>query len=511
MNKDKKFWDLINQNYIELEGERVYLDKKYCEKDSDLFIEYDEKRVCLTKKEIDKYKEKYKGEYKEEIEKILIGKKRMGFTPETTDSFNENTIPWYDIGDLTRSKSLFINKNKTKKQTTNDLILQKISKQSEKYKNPIKKGDVLISFLLTIGEVRIYNCEDIAYCNQAIDIYTLKENIYNKYFALIIGNEYKKVGQKQLLGTNLNDDEKSKIKIKIPKEIVIKNKKISSLKIQKKIADLNLKKNELIERKKSIINNMKFILENEINYLSDNFFKNLIINGWRNYRRKDFVETKLILEYNKNNCRDYFHFFDCGVAVPESHSTEKNLNWISGGVLDSYNIYLENPDKLFKDKEEVFSYIKESDKKKIKNNSDLLKKEESNKKIRSKKMVNNGDILISFRQSIKCNILKNNNKKDIFCNQAVDIFRVNEEKLNKLFFWIQLKNQYLKNSIGEGQNLKLNIPEKEKCIFYIPKVNSLAIQKEIADYLIKEYKNKLSRIDYLNNMFFLLDNIKGAI
>jgi hypothetical protein len=102
----------------------------------------------------------------------LVCTKRMGFTPDTSDI---GDVPWFTVGDLSKVDGLYINIPITKDKTTMDLIKAKVDARgtgrSEKL-IPIKKGDVLVSFKLTVGTTKIYNSDDPAYCNEAIDILT---------------------------------------------------------------------------------------------------------------------------------------------------------------------------------------------------------------------------------------------------------------------------------------------------------------------------------------------------
>jgi hypothetical protein len=163
----------------------------------------------------------------------LICEKRMGFTPKNN---SHGDINWFSVRDLGRNKELYINNPNTSKKTTMNLIKQQVDKKntgkSEKL-IPIKKDDILISFKLTVGVVKIYNSEKPAYCNEAIDILTVNDNIYSKYVAYNCMLEYPKYGTKTNNGVTLNDDDKKKIKIFIPKPL----ENYTSYKIQKIIAD----------------------------------------------------------------------------------------------------------------------------------------------------------------------------------------------------------------------------------------------------------------------------------
>jgi len=143
----------------------------------------------------------------------LIGIKRMGFTPETSTKENIN---WFVISDMQKNNGLYIDKPDTKEKTSIKLIEKSISKKSIKYP-PIKKNDILVSFKLTVGVVKIYNSELPAYCNEAIDIISPNKNILPEYLAYYCMIEYPKYGERTNNGITLNDESKAKIKINIPK------------------------------------------------------------------------------------------------------------------------------------------------------------------------------------------------------------------------------------------------------------------------------------------------------
>jgi len=163
----------------------------------------------------------------------LICKKRMGFTPKTNSL---GDINWFSVKDLGEVNGLTINNPNSRKKTTMTLIKKSVDKnntgKSEKL-IPIKKNDILISFKLTVGVVKIYNSDKLLYCNEAIDILTVKNKIYSKYVAYNCMIEYPKYGTKTNNGITLNDDDKKKIKIFIPKPLG----NYTSYEIQKIIAD----------------------------------------------------------------------------------------------------------------------------------------------------------------------------------------------------------------------------------------------------------------------------------
>ncbi len=167
-------------------------------------------------------------------DKDVICKKRMGFTPKTSTL---GDINWFSVKDLGEVQGLYINNPNSYKKTTMELIKQSVDKKntgkSEKL-IPIKKNDILISFKLTVGVVKIYNSTEPLYCNEAIDILTVDETIADpRYIAYNCILEYPNYGTKTNNGITLNDDDKKNIKIFIPKDL----KNYKSLEIQKIIAD----------------------------------------------------------------------------------------------------------------------------------------------------------------------------------------------------------------------------------------------------------------------------------
>ena len=163
----------------------------------------------------------------------LVCVKRMGFTPETVMDGNIN---WFTVGDLTNVNSLFIREPRTKDKTTIELIKKKVDSRgtgrSEKLKS-IRKGDVLVSFKLTVGVSKIYDSEEIAYCNEAIDILTPNEGFLASYLAYNCMLEYPRRGSKTNNGLTLNDESKKEIEILLPKKL----ESYSSFELQKLVVE----------------------------------------------------------------------------------------------------------------------------------------------------------------------------------------------------------------------------------------------------------------------------------
>lgn len=156
--------------------------------------------------------------------KELVCSKRMGFTP-TRDP--EGNVNWFTVADLNSFKDLTIKNPITKEKTSLEKVKKAVGEKSVKFKS-IEKGDVLVSFKLTVGVTKIYDSDEIAYCNEAIDILTPNEKVTSEYLALNCMVEYPKYGSITNNGKTLNDDHKKEIEIKVPKD----SEKLSSIQIQ---------------------------------------------------------------------------------------------------------------------------------------------------------------------------------------------------------------------------------------------------------------------------------------
>ena len=167
----------------------------------------------------------------------VLCKKRMGFTPKRV---KDGDINWFKVSDLNNVEGLLIDNPDTEEKTTMELIREQVDKKrtgrSEKL-IPIQKGDILVSFKLSVGITKIYNSDKVAYCNEAIDILTVKEGIYNKYVAYNCMVEYPRYGTITNNGQTLNDEDKKNITILIPKSIRTEKKEYSSYEIQKVLVE----------------------------------------------------------------------------------------------------------------------------------------------------------------------------------------------------------------------------------------------------------------------------------
>lgn len=204
------------------------------EKKLENYIIIDNNKIFLkdiTYKQIKLYESK-------NIEEEFIATKRMGFTlPD--DSISEiDFVEWLTIDDLNKVEGLYIEQLDTKTKISQEDVYSQYAEDSDKRK-AIQIGDILVSFKMTIGVTKIYNSEQTAYCNEAIDIVNIcdKEKYDSDYISSIIGNEYKKYTQNNVGSITLNNDLKDLIFLKIPEDKEINGNTIESIKIQKAIAN----------------------------------------------------------------------------------------------------------------------------------------------------------------------------------------------------------------------------------------------------------------------------------
>ena len=187
----------------------------------------------------------------------FIAKKRMG-TSEVKENFlASDLVNWYSIDDLTNIKDLYINEPNTKIKISQNEVNKHFSVLSDK-RRPIEKGNILVSFKMTIGITKIYNSDKPSYCNEAIDIINIvdKKKYDNKYLSLLIGKEYLKYVQINVGSTTLNDKLKDKIYIKIPTY-----KNINSYDLQLSIQNYLNRRIMKIKKRNINTNNMKEVLK----------------------------------------------------------------------------------------------------------------------------------------------------------------------------------------------------------------------------------------------------------
>jgi len=483
------------------------------------------KEIIEKFKEFQKITEKYKDLNIEnvefEIKRIhsdkkddpdVICKKRMGFTPKTT---LEGDINWFSVKDLNSIGGLVIEYPNTAKKTTMNLIKESVDKQntgkSEKLL-PIKKGDILVSFKLSVGIVKIYNSNLPAYCNEAIDILTPNENIYNKYLAYNCLIEYPKYGVKTNNGFTLNDEKKKEIKIYIPKDL---NKKYTSYKIQEVIVEFledtfnkidNIKNN--INKRYSIYKRLQKAL------IPSTFNKKHAKITFEKYAKEhniDFditdieFDIKKIISDKKDDpdviCKKRMGF------TPKT-APDGDINWFRVEDLNEIKgVYINNPNTIKK------------------TTMDLIRKKVDPKGTgKSEKLlpIKKGDILVSFLATPGVAKIYNSEIK-AYCNQAIDILSVNPEIAYNKYIAYNCSYEYPKYAQEQMMGFNLNDDDKKKIKIYIPKplksYSSLDIQKIIADFIEfhenrfqKEFENmdrahelceKLRKL-YLSKTFSLL-------
>jgi len=186
----------------------------------------------------------------------FIAKKKSGFSLKNKVSVN-NLVNYIKIADLNNINGLFINNIDTNYKISQDDI------NNENKGESIQKGNILVSFKMTIGVTKIYDSDKSSYCNEAIDIIDIidKDNYNTEYITLLIGDEYKKYTQNNVGSITLNDDLKDLIYLKIPTEIEIDGEIISSIKLQKAISDyLKIEINQ-IETRVKYTNDLRELLK----------------------------------------------------------------------------------------------------------------------------------------------------------------------------------------------------------------------------------------------------------
>lgn len=245
-NKNMAQLDVISRALDDIKQVEELFFPLFFKKDESISVRFN--KYCVNK-EIDLKFSDIKFEIKRinsDKEEELVCDKRMGFTPERN---LDGDIFWYTVRDLTSNLSLFIDVPSTKEKTTIGLVKSNISETSSKLP-PIKKGDVLVSFKLTVGTTKVYNSDLPAYCNEAIDILTPKVGINPQYLAFNCYNEYPKYGTKTNNGITLNDDDKKQVIIYIP----MANEKFSSIDLQNILVDFI---NEYLNKMSSIKSDIK--------------------------------------------------------------------------------------------------------------------------------------------------------------------------------------------------------------------------------------------------------------
>ena len=447
------------------------------------------------RKEKNKYQDLNIEEVEFEIKRIhsdnkddLVCRKRMGFTPKT---ILNGTINWFSVKDLSNIKGLFIIYPDTIKKTTMDLIKQAVDKKntgkSEKL-IPIKKGDVLVSFKLSVGIVKIYNSDEIAYCNEAIDILTPKENIYNKYLAYNCMTEYLQYGTQTNNGLTLNDDDKKKIKIYIPKPY----KTYSSYDIQKILVEfLEDNKNTSDKYRKKLDSVDKDIKEMEDNLIPAIFSKNddYIKKMWIKWntdpveprKKEDMVDFTLEdIEFEEKKIDEFVNSKGGSSKYNKKYYQDENNFGDYPLMTGSLNIvgYIKpiSQDDIIK--EESISYNKDNDG-------------------GSKAFYHNKPYIVGGHHYAL--LIKDKYKKDINIKY---FYYIMMEFFNKNKFY-QSKQPVANIGIIKEKNIKIPKPIKTKTKEY----SSYEVQKAIVSFIDRFYRWKATIKSVMSKMREILDEM----
>lgn len=207
-------------------------------------IELEEKKLALLEEQKKGYMQKIfsqelrfkdeNGEEYPEWEKTRLDeicKLTMGFTPSTkNEEFWNGDLPWLSIAGM--------NSKYTSK--SNKFISEKASINKE----IVKKGTLIMSFKLSIGNLTILK-EDM-YTNEAICHFNWKNNcVLNEYIYYYLQTvDIKSYGSRAAKGITLNSDNLNSILMEIPE-----------IKEQNKIANILSKLDEMIDRQSIKISN----------------------------------------------------------------------------------------------------------------------------------------------------------------------------------------------------------------------------------------------------------------
>jgi len=154
----------------------------------------------------------------------------MGFTPSTkNEDFWNGELPWLSIAGMNSKYTSNANKN--------------ISESATKNKKIVKKGTLLMSFKLSIGNLTILK-EDM-YTNEAICHFNWNNNILNEYVYYYLKTiDIKSYGSRAAKGITLNSENLNSILTELPE-----------IREQNKIANILSKLDEKIEKQRMKISN----------------------------------------------------------------------------------------------------------------------------------------------------------------------------------------------------------------------------------------------------------------
>ena len=428
----------------------------------------------------------------------FIAKKRMG-TSEVKENFlASDLVNWYSIDDLTNIKDLYINEPNTKIKISQNEVNKHFSVLSDK-RRPIEKGNILVSFKMTIGITKIYNSDKPSYCNEAIDIINIvdKKKYDNKYLSLLIGKEYLKYVQINVGSTTLNDKLKDKIYIKIPTY-----ENINTLLIQKSIAKNIEDKLDDIDRRYKILDTINILNKMQIDILIKNIFNN-------NSTDTIFVNNHTV-ELQKikfNNIKLYPNTKDKTIefiAKKRMGTSEVKENFLASDLVNWYSI-----DDLTNIKD---LYINEP------NTKIKISQNEVNKHFSvlsdKRRPIEKGNILVSFKMTIGITKIYNSDKPS-YCNEAIDIINiVDKKKYDNKYLSLLIGKEYLKYVQINVGSTTLNDKLKDKIYIKIPtykNINSYDLQLSIQNYLNRRIMKIKKRNINTNNMKEVLKFAKGKV
>lgn len=419
--------------------------------------------------------------------KELICKKRMGFTPIRTV---DGDVNWFTVSDLTKNSNLYIDKPNTKEKTSLELLTKKFSENSDKL-IPIKKGDVLVSFKLTVGLVKIYNSDLPAYCNEAIDILTPFEGVDSRYLAYCCMMEYPKYGERTNNGVTLNDEHKRLITIPIPKP---QNKTYTSLKIQEILVDFIEYYQAATSEKIHIVQQISNKITDSEAILLPSFFK---ADPSVQNRFDAFCEEKKLdlcfmgLFFNEKRihsniktdlvCRKRMGFTPDVVA-------DGTINWFSvSDMTKTQGFYIDRPNTK---KKTTLDLIKQ----KVSENSDKYEP------------IKRGDVLVSFKLTV--GVVKiYDSDLPAYCNEAIDILTPNKG-IDSAYLAYNCVVEYPKYGERTNNGFTLNDEHKKQISILIPKstdaYTSLELQQIIVEFMelcFKKMEEKRKIADKLQNLY----------
>lgn len=261
------------------------------------------------------------------IPEEYVALQRIGYTPKQYAKPNTKTsIPWFNIDNLNTDTYEINDTQNIQERVEMNVYVNELGVKSIK-SIPITKNDILVSFKLTIGRTKIFNDNNYAFCNEAIDVLTPKLNVCNYWLSLQFPNQYNKNTSNAVKGKTLNNELKEKIVIQIPQSLTVNSIVYSSFYIQQLLSFLIKMETDspviLIEKGIEKLNQYK----NDLLYTL--FEKNISLNS---------ESVEIFNQWKKNNSSINFSLSD---IVFESIKLSQLTNYISEKNLtdDSKQIY----------------------------------------------------------------------------------------------------------------------------------------------------------------------------